>query len=264
MDKKLKKVCTKCDEEKILDDFDLSKNGKYGRSAKCKECRKKYYQQNKNKILKNQRETYLKNKDVINKRNKKYQEQNVDKIKEYQKKYRDENKGKAKIYNKEYRKNNKKELYEKKKIYNEKTKDRRKKYFRNYMKVNKKNNPEFKLKINLRNLFNETLKFQAIKKSDTFFSYTRIHIQKYIEHFKQSKYWGDYCNNKNIQIDHIIPCSAYDFNNHKEIKKCWQLENLRFIPALKNQSKGNKIDLDLIKLHEIEHLLPEKLQNKAS
>lgn len=38
----LKKVCTKCKEEKPLDSYDNKSSGKYGKNSFCKVCRKKY------------------------------------------------------------------------------------------------------------------------------------------------------------------------------------------------------------------------------
>ena len=37
------KVCTKCGEEKSLDDFYRNKNTKDGRMSECKTCRRKYH-----------------------------------------------------------------------------------------------------------------------------------------------------------------------------------------------------------------------------
>ena len=36
------KICTKCNTEKLLDNFFKDKNGKYGVKSKCKECVNEY------------------------------------------------------------------------------------------------------------------------------------------------------------------------------------------------------------------------------
>lgn len=40
------RICTKCDELKSLTEFVRATRGKYGRSARCKACDRKYYEQN--------------------------------------------------------------------------------------------------------------------------------------------------------------------------------------------------------------------------
>ena len=46
------------------------------------------------------------------------------------------------------------------------------------------------------------------------------------------------------QIDHIIPQSSLPFDSfeHPNFKKCWALENLRPLEAMKNIKKSNKIE----------------------
>ena len=40
-------------------------------------------------------------------------------------------------------------------------------------------------------------------------------------------------------------------------KKCWNWRNLRYLPAEENSSKGDALDIGLIKSYGIEDLLPE-------
>ena len=61
-------------------------------------------------------------------------------------------------------------------------------------------------------------------------------------------------------IDHIIPVSLYDFLNNDDVKKCWNPRNLRIITIDENQSKKDKLDLDLIDEYNICDLLPEGLE----
>lgn len=48
------KVCTSCQQKLLASNeyFDVLKNGKYGLNPVCKQCRKQYYQSNRNHILK--------------------------------------------------------------------------------------------------------------------------------------------------------------------------------------------------------------------
>lgn len=76
-------------------------------------------------------------------------------------------------------------------------------------------------------------------------------LQNHLNSTKQPE-WGD-----DVHIDHIIPSSLFDHTNEEEIKKCWHWRNLRYLPSIDNKSKGNTLDLDLIRSYNIEDLLPE-------
>jgi hypothetical protein len=49
---------------------------------------------------------------------------------------------------------------------------------------------------------------------------------------------------KGLDIDHIIPVSAFNFQSTDDIdfKRCWGLKNLRLLPKTENIRKGGKID----------------------
>jgi len=74
------KKCTGCKEEKELNLFFNSSIGRFGKTSKCKECikiqnkeySKKYYQNNKKRLLEKQKQ---------------YNKDNSEHIKEYHKKY---------------------------------------------------------------------------------------------------------------------------------------------------------------------------------
>ena len=74
------------------------------------------------------------------------------------------------------------------------------------------------------------------------------------EHLNSTKKpeWGD-----NLHKDHIIPQSLFDHTNEEEVKKCWNWRNLRYLPAEENMSKGDTLDMDLVKSYGIEDLLLE-------
>lgn len=70
------KTCTKCGEEKSLEDFHKNKSRKDGLYFYCKACRREYYQKNKEAITQYQREYYQKNPHV----KKKWEKKNKAKI----------------------------------------------------------------------------------------------------------------------------------------------------------------------------------------
>jgi len=73
------KRCSKCGEVKPVGEFGKSKVSKNGLQSRCKECFKKYYEENKEKIAE-------------------YRENNKEHCAEYQKKYNEDNKEKIAEY----------------------------------------------------------------------------------------------------------------------------------------------------------------------
>ena len=118
------KVCSTCGELKGIDEFNVKKSASDGHQSKCKECEKKYREENK---------------EQINERNKKYKEENKEQIKEYTKKYRGENKEQMKEYWKKYREENK----ERRKEYRDKYYKENKEQFKKYYEENKEQMKEY-------------------------------------------------------------------------------------------------------------------------
>lgn len=85
-----------------------------------------------------------------------------------------------------------------------------------------------------------------------------FHITKYDEH-KPFKSRTEFSKQVAIQIvenlgkpnglslDHIIPQSYFNFSNIDEVKACWDVNNLRYIPFSENSKRNNKMTLDEIK-----------------
>ena len=118
----MSKRCTKCGEVKTLSAFNKQKMGHY---PSCKECRHKYYMDNKQRLLihrakyreKNKEKCYLttknwreNNKEKVKTNWREYYENNSEKIKEYSKQYQKNNSEKIKEYSKQYQKKNRKIL----------------------------------------------------------------------------------------------------------------------------------------------------------
>ena len=92
------KLCKHCETEKELSEFSKHAGCKFGVNSKCKECvksyYKKYYSENKQKILKSNKEWYENNKDLHQQFVKDWSYNNPDKIRKIHKRYRDKNKDK--------------------------------------------------------------------------------------------------------------------------------------------------------------------------
>jgi hypothetical protein len=80
------KVCTKCKVEKSLDCFTKANDKKYGLYSSCKDCQKKYYQANKQRLSDYTKEWRIKNKEY----SKEYYQKNKEKILLYERVYRKE------------------------------------------------------------------------------------------------------------------------------------------------------------------------------
>jgi len=88
------KYCSKCGQIKELDKFNKNKSFKDGLASWCKECSKKYFKNNKEKIKKSRKEYFKNNKENRKKYQKEYRESNKENIKKYQKEYRQSERGK--------------------------------------------------------------------------------------------------------------------------------------------------------------------------
>jgi len=292
------KVCSKCGEEKLLDEFNRCKKGKYGRESQCKVCRQQYHrryaQENKQKIIERQIEKikYLTENDLLPKSKtctkcgdeklleefykskmgkygreshcksctKLYNMQRYkDNINRYGggciEKYQDGTTIYYKYaygivrYNKKHYQENKEKIIERSKQYRQKNKERRNERERN----RRKNNEQLRIRIRLSNGLRNTLNNIGKTKNASILTYIGCSIEFMKEHLNSTKKpdWGD-----DLHIDHIIPSSLFDHTNEEEIKKCWNWRNLRYLPAEENKSKQDKLDMDLVKSYGIEDLLP--------
>ena len=110
------KFCTKCGEEKNLSEFYKNRSKKNGYNSYCKLCSKKcfekYYEDNKEVILKQQKEYAKINEKKIAKQNKEYYKENKEKIDEQHNIYSQNNKEKISKQKKERHIKNKKIVFE--------------------------------------------------------------------------------------------------------------------------------------------------------
>lgn len=270
-------VCVKCGIEKEEKEFNKNKTSKNGIRPECKSCIKnyfdEYYLKNKEKLSEQKKVKYQNNPEVSKIMSREWIKNNENRFKDLMKEWRENNRDYCKEYNLEYRILNNEKIKLNQLDYRIENKDKikqnrlkRKPLHAAYERSRKDTIVEYKLACNLRTNFLSSLKRQSVKKSKLLFQYTDIAFADYIYYF-ESNYPVEFLNltEKNAyHVDHIIPCSAYDFNNLEEIRLCWNPENLRIIPAKENLLKNDRIDFDLIEKHNIWHLLPESLKNKKA
>jgi len=212
----MKKICTKCGEEKELYLFPKNTIKKDGYSFWCKECKKQYYLNNKEEIL----------------------------IK--QKKYRDENKEKVKESSKKYRTNNFEKIKKEKKIYYQKNKEKIRERHRNYMRKRRKTDKMFKLKDNIRSLIKNSFLYSKnwgkTSKTQKILGCSFEELKRHLEsQFQKGMTWDNYGRN-GWHIDHIYPVSRardeqhlLELNHYTNLQPLWAKDNL---------SKGNRLDWD--------------------
>ena len=200
------KVCTKCNIEKELKDFNKMSKVKCGVRSYCRECQSI--------------------------ESKKYRINNKEKIKEYNTKWNEENQEYYKKYFEEYYKLN----YEKEKERKLKWSRDNKEYSNNYQKQRKKEDILFRLKTNIRNSVNRYLKYKS-KHTFEIVGCTPQFLKEHLEsQFIDGMTWE---NRSEWHIDHIIPLSSA--KTEDELYMLCHYKNLQPLWAEDNLKKSNKI-----------------------
>jgi len=196
------------------------------KKEKKKIADKKYYENNKEKILLKIKEYRLNNLDKIKLTNKNYYENNKEKINKKKKQYYLNNLDKIKKYYKKY-------------VYLNKDKINK---YKNEWKLNKiKNNPTYKIKDNLRHRIYMALKGTVKSKRTidllgTSIDNLWIHLEKTFKPGMTKNNYG-----KIWHVDHKIPCALFDLTKPEEQAKCFHYTNLQALFAKENLSKGAKL-----------------------
>lgn len=258
----MEKKCHKCKAIKPLDDFHKLTKSKDGHQPKCKDCKKQYQLQNKQRKSNKDKQRYSQNKEVIKKRANQYYHENIEVVRERRKKYYRQNaediKAKVKDWTKEnidYVKNRNRKRYEENK---NDISEKQKEYYNNnrdkILEKNKKyriNNPD--------NIRRRRRKYHQRKKNDPVYKYSRLlrgNIWKsykrngFIKSNKTEKILGcsiswffeEWLNNEynppKKHIDHIVPVSLA--TTKEEVFVLNHFSNLQVLTANDNLSKNNK------------------------
>lgn len=114
MDKIVTKKCTKCNTDKVLDDFHKDKQKRDGRACQCRDCRNIAHEEwrtnNYELAIQRQRASYHKNKDKDKDRRRRYYRDNIENIQSYWKDHYEKNKKKVILRVLAYQKNNKEKV----------------------------------------------------------------------------------------------------------------------------------------------------------
>lgn len=205
------KVCSKCKEEKNIDDFGKDSTRPKGISYLCKIClidkSNKYREKNLEKVLQSNKDYKVKNKESIKQKRKIRDKINNVKLSEYRKKYSQQNKDKINDWYKfEYQKNI---LY----------------------RIGKMVRSRINIFLRLNHVKKQSKTFEIIGCSPKF-------LKEYIEKkFTEGMSWG--LMGKHIHIDHIIPLSSA--KTEEEVYRLCHYTNLQPLWAEDNLKKGSKI-----------------------
>ncbi len=222
----MSKLCNLCNINKQLDDFEkykLMKDGHFGHLNQCKSCRKEYMKSYK-----------LKNKEKLSKKSKDYYEANKEQINERRRTRWNDN---ADVINEKKRKRYENDMDYRKRVLNWGSKSRAKCRPERRKKAKENKTPGYYLELcrkRMWHVFNgrETKSDKTLNLLGCDGDFLKIYLES-------TKVEGkDYTN---AHIDHIIPCSSFDFSDEEQQRKCFHYTNLQLLPAEENLKKSNKI-----------------------
>ena len=217
------KCCKKCNVWKPLHDFHKHPTSRDGHINQCIQCKKEYLKQ-----------YTIQNKDVLKQRSKEYYETNQENIKKRVRAHWNKNAIDINTKRRERYKNDQEyrlKLQAKDAIYNMNVRNAKR-------KERRKHDESWRIIQVCRTRLWNALNGRAVKTAKTIelLGCTGEELKEYLE---KTKIPGkDYTN---VHIDHIIPCSSFDFTKESEQRKCFHYTNLQYLPAEENIRKGSKI-----------------------
>lgn len=163
----------------------------------------------------------------------------------YQIQWRKENKEHEKEYTRQWYQENKERINKKRRYWYQENKEKMNEHRRQYSKHKRKTDIKYNLNRKISNAIRRSLRGDKKgRKWEILVGYTLNDLIKHLKKTMPKSYtWKDFLRG-NLQIDHIIPISVFNFSNPKHIdfKRCWALKNLKLLPSEENLAKGNNLD----------------------
>jgi len=124
----------------------------------------------------------------------------------------------------------------------------------------RKNDPEYRLKDILRRRLHDALTSQNAKKFDHTMDLIGCTPKFLLNHLNTVASNGLKFEDKEIQVDHIIPCAAFNLQDELEQLVCFNWRNCQLLTATDNSSKNDKLPINAEELrNEIkEEVLKER------
>lgn len=209
------KVCSKCKEEKSVEEFGRKKTSKDGLRYKCKECR--------NLDLKSWR--------VLNK----------EKVSGYRRKYRDSNAEKTAERKHRYYTINKVKITERMRKYRVANKERLAEYNRNYEKGKRLSDNSYRLRSVTRSRQKKALKKvidskSTIRDMGCTAQEACSHLESLFDENMTWENWGSYW-----QLDHIFPLAKANMKDRVEYLAVWNWRNLQPLMVEENRLKSDTV-----------------------
>lgn len=114
----------------------------------------------------------------------------------------------------------------------------------------KASDPGYRVKKNLADRLRSMIISSGSQKEMTtleFVGCTASQLRDHIERqFAKWMNWSNY--GTKWQVDHIIPCAAFDHSDTNQVRQCWHFSNLRPLCAIENASKRDTITEPQMKL----------------
>jgi len=219
----------------------------YKDKEKERQTKKKYYQKNKEKILKRTRaynkQWYQRNKEKVQLQHQEYYQKNKEKVREYHKKWYQENRERMSRQSKKYYQENKEKVLSRHRKYNKKNIERLLEYKRGWQKWKRKIDPKYRLDENMGSAIARSLKDKKAKRPwEVLVNYTLEELIRHLEkQFDNRMSWDNY--GSYWVVDHVKPKSLFSYisPNDLEFKKCWALGNLQPLEKRKNIKKKNHL-----------------------
>lgn len=232
----MSKICKVCKIDKELSLYWKNKRYKDEKEPSCIECYKLANDKKKESLKEAQLKWKEKNPDYSKTYGK------SEKSKEYHKQYYKTN---SDIYIKrkqEWRKNNPIKEIQARQLYAKNNKEQINLYHRNWKKQKRLTDINYLIKENvsrrIRYELNTLLKGEKTRCTLEYLGCSIEHLKYYLEgKFEIGMNWKNY--GLIWHIDHIIPCSSWNFNNLFDNLCCWNYRNLQPMWALQNKSKGD-------------------------
>ena len=221
------KICSKCNCEKLLEEFSANKNGLHGKHSVCKAC-----------VRMKSKQHYLLNKEKYAAKQKVYLEKNRDRQLKVQAAWRLKNRSKLAEDGKVYYLNNKEIIREKAKEYNKGYRGRQNLlYNERYI-----SDPHFRISKNMSRYMHIALSQRKHGRNwEKFVGYTLSDLIEHLEaKFQDGMNWENY---GQWHLDHVLPVSSFHYVSITEesFKRCWCLQNLQPLWAADNMAKGNRL-----------------------
>ena len=192
--------------------------------------REKYYQKNREKILKKSKQWRIDNPERAKATRENHYLNNKSKILKQTKQWQKDNPDKRKEISKRYIKNHRLEIYIR---------------TGNCLNYKRKTDLKYSLDHRISESIRRSLKNnKAGRHWEDLVGYNLKDLIKRLEKTMPESYtWQDYLEGK-LQIDHIVPISIFNYSKpeHPDFKRCWALENLRLLPARENLIKKAKLE----------------------